>query len=237
MVDQLQITPLHPTIGARVYGLDLCRPVSDALRDAIDAAMDRHAVLVFPEQELDDEQQVAFASRFGPIEDAASGVKDRNPRLANRQINDISNLAADGAIMAADDFDKRVAAAATITDMSALESEVSKLRSALDATVMDYYRKDCLKQAVDGLKEKVLAAEKEALKAKIAAATTWAESVDVSAKFVVLSVDVDGDIKGLDAAMKVVNTKAPLGLLSPPPPHCPSQPSLPALQYMYDGIV
>lgn len=103
MVDQLQITPLHPTIGARVYGLDLCRPVSDALRDAIDAAMDRHAVLVFPEQELDDEQQVAFASRFGPIEDAASGVKDRNPRLANRQINDISNLAADGAIMAADD--------------------------------------------------------------------------------------------------------------------------------------
>jgi alanyl-tRNA synthetase len=122
------------------------------------------------------------------------------------------------AIMAADDFDKRVAAAATITDMAALESEVSKLRSALDATVMDYYRKDCLKQAVDGLKEKVLAAEKEALKAKIAAATTWAESVDVSAKFVVLAVDVDGDVKGLDAAMKVVNTKAPLGLLPPPPP-------------------
>jgi len=40
----------------------------------------------------------------------------------------------------------------------------------------------------------------------------------VSAKFVVLAVDVDGDVKGLDAAMKVVNTKAPLGLLPPPPP-------------------
>lgn len=113
------------------------------------------------------------------------------------------------ACMAAEDFEKRVAGAGTIADMAALDVEVSKLRNDLDATVMDYYRKDLCKQSIDKLKEKVLAAEKEAAKAKAAAAITWAENVDVSGKSVVLEVDVEGDIKALDAAMKVINTKAP----------------------------
>jgi alpha-ketoglutarate-dependent 2,4-dichlorophenoxyacetate dioxygenase len=65
--------------------------------------MDRFAVLIFPDQRFDDEQQFAFGSRFGEIEDAATGVHQDRHRLANRQINDISNLDPDGKIMAADD--------------------------------------------------------------------------------------------------------------------------------------
>ena len=99
----LRLTPLHPTIGASVTGIDLGRPITDAQRDAIDGAMERFAVLVFPRQPLDDEQLFAFASRFGSIEDAGSGTHQDRRRLANPQINDISNLRDDGTIMSADD--------------------------------------------------------------------------------------------------------------------------------------
>ena len=99
----LRLTPLHPAIGASVAGIDLSRPITEAQRDAIDDAMERYAVLVFPRQPLDDEQLFAFANRFGPIEDAATGTHQDRRRLANPQINDISNLRSDGTIMSADD--------------------------------------------------------------------------------------------------------------------------------------
>ena len=100
---ELRITRLHSTLGGRVHDLDLRLSISGVQRDAIDSAMDRFAVLVIPNQRLEDEQLFAFANRFGPIEDAASGTHQDRRRLANAQINDISNLTPDGKIMAADD--------------------------------------------------------------------------------------------------------------------------------------
>ncbi len=102
-VGELRVTPLHPFVGGRVDGLDLAAPVSDALIGAIEAAMDLFAVLVIPGQQLDDQQQFAFASRFGPIEAAAGGVKERGNRLAIKDMNDISNLGQDGTILPAGD--------------------------------------------------------------------------------------------------------------------------------------
>ena len=99
----LRVTQRRSRLGGRVHDLDLRLAISDAQRDAIDLAMDRLAVLVIPDQRLDDEQLLAFANRFGAIEDAASGTHQDRRRLANAQINDISNLSSDGKIMAADD--------------------------------------------------------------------------------------------------------------------------------------
>ena len=99
----VRVTALHPDFVGRVTGLDLARGISDAQRDAIEAAMERFAVLVFPGQALDDPQLFAFGSRFGTIEDAATGTHQDRRRIANAQINDISNLAEDGSIMAAGD--------------------------------------------------------------------------------------------------------------------------------------
>jgi alpha-ketoglutarate-dependent 2,4-dichlorophenoxyacetate dioxygenase len=87
----LRVTPFHPTFVGQVFGLDVGRGISDAQRDAIDAAMDRFAVLVFPGQALDDTQLFAFGSRFGTVEDAASGTHQDRRRIVNAQINDISN--------------------------------------------------------------------------------------------------------------------------------------------------
>lgn len=64
----LAINPLHALFAAEISGVDLTAPVSDAdfagIRDAIDA----HSVLVFRDQDITDDQQVAFSERFGPLE-------------------------------------------------------------------------------------------------------------------------------------------------------------------------
>ena len=100
---EFSLTPLHPLFAARVEGLDLRRPLDDAQVAAIEAAMDRHGVLVFPGQELDDDQQMDFAGRFGPIEQTRAAVDVQKQRLKHSAMNDISNLDEQGRILAADD--------------------------------------------------------------------------------------------------------------------------------------
>lgn len=99
----LRITPLHPHLGARAEGVDLREPLSAALVRAIEAAMDRHAVLVFPGQDLTDRQQMDFGLNFGPVEPTRFTVDQHRHRLSIPQMNDISNLDVDGTILAPGD--------------------------------------------------------------------------------------------------------------------------------------
>jgi len=89
----LHIRALHPTIGGEATGIDLRRPPSPAEIAAIEAGMDRHAVLVFPNQDIDDAMQVAFSRHFGPIEAAVGGdlTKAEEKRLS-LDFADVSNL-------------------------------------------------------------------------------------------------------------------------------------------------
>ncbi len=64
---ELDVRPLQPTIGAEISGIDLSRPISDAVRDAIRAAVLKHKVVFFRDQTLDNTSQAAFAQRFGPL--------------------------------------------------------------------------------------------------------------------------------------------------------------------------
>lgn len=99
----LRVTPLHPLIGARAEGVDLRRPLTRDEAAQIEAAMDRYAVLVFPAQEIDDDQQMAFGRNFGPIEQTRATVDVAKQRLADPLVNDISNLDENGEILGADD--------------------------------------------------------------------------------------------------------------------------------------
>ena len=54
-------------LGGLVHGVDLKAPLSDAVCEEILAALDRHEVLFFRDQHLDDAQQLALAARFGPV--------------------------------------------------------------------------------------------------------------------------------------------------------------------------
>jgi alpha-ketoglutarate-dependent 2,4-dichlorophenoxyacetate dioxygenase len=99
----MRITPLHPQFFARVEGVDLRRPLTPAVAAEIEAAMDRHAVLVFPGQDIDDDQQMAFGMNFGPLEEQPATVDVHKQRLKHAQMNDISNLDEHGRLLQADD--------------------------------------------------------------------------------------------------------------------------------------
>src|SRR5215831_12833556 len=97
----VQLTPLHPTLGAELRGVDLTCPVMPEVFAEIDTAFSRYGVLVFPEQPVTDEQQLVFSELFGPLEvnPNYAGAKMRlRPDVA-----DISNLDADGRVLARDD--------------------------------------------------------------------------------------------------------------------------------------
>jgi len=62
-------TPLKKTIGAQVEGIDLSRPMTDAVFNQIRAAMVEYSLLLFDGQTLTPEQHIVFSRRFGELED------------------------------------------------------------------------------------------------------------------------------------------------------------------------
>jgi alpha-ketoglutarate-dependent 2,4-dichlorophenoxyacetate dioxygenase len=94
--------PQRPDFVGEVAGIDLARPISRDDVAAIEAGMDRFAVLVFHDQRIEDEQQLAFTRNFGPLEMATGDFEQKNRRLS-MAVNDISNLDRDAKILARDD--------------------------------------------------------------------------------------------------------------------------------------
>nr|WP_246794648.1 TauD/TfdA family dioxygenase [Burkholderia perseverans] len=62
------MVPFDGPLGAEVIGLDLSRPLGDAAFARIHRAHLDHHVLVFREQRITPDQQVAFSRRFGPLQ-------------------------------------------------------------------------------------------------------------------------------------------------------------------------
>jgi len=103
----VSITPIDPArhsdfVGL-VSGIDLRMPVSAGDVAAIEAGMDRFAVLVFRNQPVNDDQQVEFARNFGPLEQATGDLAQGAERRLRMELNDISNLDRDGNVRARDD--------------------------------------------------------------------------------------------------------------------------------------
>ena len=93
----ISIRQIHPVFVGEVSGVDLARPLAPDEVAAIEAGMDRYAVLVFHDQKITDEQQMAFSRNFGGLEDARGGniTKPEDKRL-QAGMNDVSNLGRDG---------------------------------------------------------------------------------------------------------------------------------------------
>jgi alpha-ketoglutarate-dependent 2,4-dichlorophenoxyacetate dioxygenase len=91
------IRQIHPVFVGDVSGIDLTRPLAGDEVAAIEAGMDRYAVLVYHDQKITDEQQMAFSRNFGALEDARGGTiaKTEDKRLPPG-MNDVSNLGKDG---------------------------------------------------------------------------------------------------------------------------------------------
>jgi alpha-ketoglutarate-dependent 2,4-dichlorophenoxyacetate dioxygenase len=100
----VSIRQIHPVFVGEVSEVDLTRPLSRDEVAAIEAEMDRHAVLIFPGQHITDEQQIAFTRNFGEIENSAGGnVTKPDQKRLDPLMNDVSNLGEDNRPLARDD--------------------------------------------------------------------------------------------------------------------------------------
>src|SRR5262245_17445113 len=95
---------IGPCFAAEVEGTDMTRPRTPDEVAAVHAGMDRYAVLVFHDQKIDDEQQLAFTRSLGEIE-RSIGASLRAPdeyRLPTT-FADVSNLDKNNKPFARDD--------------------------------------------------------------------------------------------------------------------------------------
>jgi len=95
---------IGPCFAAEVEGVDMTTPLSPDEVAAIHAGMNEHAVLVFHDQHIDDEQQLAFSRSLGTLEQSV-GTSLRAPeeyRLPTT-FADVSNLDKENKVFARDD--------------------------------------------------------------------------------------------------------------------------------------
>ena len=101
----VSIRQLHPVFVGEVAGIDCRKPLSPEEVAAIDAGMDQYAVLVFRDQNITDDQQIAFTCHFGELESyrTPGHVRKRDDHRLGPGIADFSNLDKDGNIMSDED--------------------------------------------------------------------------------------------------------------------------------------
>jgi alpha-ketoglutarate-dependent 2,4-dichlorophenoxyacetate dioxygenase len=93
----IAIRQLTKHFAGEVSGVDLRKPLTKDEAAAIEAGMDKYAVLVFHDQAVTDDQQMDFALNFGERENRRGGniTKKEDQRLDSR-LNDVGNLGKDG---------------------------------------------------------------------------------------------------------------------------------------------
>ena len=99
------IRQLTPVFVGEVSGVDCTRPLAPEEVTAIEAGMDQYAVLVFRDQDLSDDQQIAFTRHFGELEayKTPGHIRRNVDSRVGPGIADFSNLDKGGNIMPADD--------------------------------------------------------------------------------------------------------------------------------------
>lgn len=89
----IQTTPLNPHFGVEVTGIDLAEVASGRLFPQVRALFEEHSALLFRGQDVSDEQHMALAQLFGPIEDRQADERKPGETF---QIPKVSNVTEDG---------------------------------------------------------------------------------------------------------------------------------------------
>ncbi len=89
----MEVREIHPNFAGEISGVDLSRPLDGATIAAIDAAINKHGVVVFHDQTLNNDTQAAFGRQFGELEVSSNVYRsDNKHRIESRAIVDVSNL-------------------------------------------------------------------------------------------------------------------------------------------------
>jgi alpha-ketoglutarate-dependent 2,4-dichlorophenoxyacetate dioxygenase len=99
----ITVQPITPTFGAEVGDVVLGKPLAAADLADIRAAFTKYAVLVFPDQQFDDDSQLDFARNFGPLETTVFKARKEHKLRLHENMADVGNLDAENRILAADD--------------------------------------------------------------------------------------------------------------------------------------
>lgn len=90
---------LHRHFVAEVHGFDMREPIDAATALIFERAVDQYAVLVFPVQQVNDVQQLAFTANFGPPDiGRKKAMKTADSRVPPEMI-DLSNLDENGYVI------------------------------------------------------------------------------------------------------------------------------------------
>ncbi|HKH66667.1 MAG TPA: TauD/TfdA family dioxygenase, partial [Reyranella sp.] len=99
----ITVHAITPDFAAEVGDVVLGKPLAADDLAAIRGAFTKYAVLVFPDQEFDDESQLDFARHFGPLETTVfKARKDHKLRL-HENMADVGNLDAENRILETND--------------------------------------------------------------------------------------------------------------------------------------
>ena len=89
----LTIEPIHNDFVGVVSGVDLREPLSSDDVYAIHHGMDHYALLIFHEQPINNDQQVAFSKQLGRLQPAVgNNIIPQKDRRLNADFSDVSNL-------------------------------------------------------------------------------------------------------------------------------------------------
>jgi len=97
-----RIWPVTDTFVAEVGDVDLATELSPQDWRTIEDAYHTYSVLIFPDQDLDHAAHARFAGRFGDIDHSMQKNMDVADARLPSEIADVSNLAADGSVMDAE---------------------------------------------------------------------------------------------------------------------------------------
>ena len=99
----LSINLLHPVFVGEVSGVDTTTALPRDTVAAIEAGMDRYGVLVFRDQRLTDEQQLAFSRSFGALEETrGTGISKPGEQRLHPAFADVSNIDKDNRLLGRD---------------------------------------------------------------------------------------------------------------------------------------
>jgi alpha-ketoglutarate-dependent 2,4-dichlorophenoxyacetate dioxygenase len=91
----ITVCPVTPEFVAEIGDVDLSKTLTPADLSAIKEAFATYAVLIFPDQQLSQDQHLDFARNFGPLETTIALFRKDAKLRVRQEFADVSNLDAD----------------------------------------------------------------------------------------------------------------------------------------------
>jgi alpha-ketoglutarate-dependent 2,4-dichlorophenoxyacetate dioxygenase len=88
----ITVCPITQSFAAEIGDVDLSRPIAPSDFAAIKDAFAKYAVLIFPDQQLSQDQHLDFARHFGPLETTIALFRKDAKLRVRQEFADVSNL-------------------------------------------------------------------------------------------------------------------------------------------------